>query len=95
MLFNEAAKERDLVFVLLHGFRVFHRCPGGLCRTIPIQPPSFDDVFGLSAAPGHRRHAAQAHPDPRAFLVRAGKELAVLLAGEVSRLDTILRRIKG
>jgi hypothetical protein len=41
------------------------------------------------------RHAAQAQPDPRAFLVRAGKELAVLLAGEVSRLDTILRRIKG
>jgi hypothetical protein len=41
------------------------------------------------------RHAAQAHPDPRAFLVKAGKELAVLLAGEVSRLDTILRRIKG
>jgi hypothetical protein len=41
------------------------------------------------------RHAAGAHPDPRAFLVRAGKELAVLLAGEVSRLDTILRRIRG
>jgi len=41
------------------------------------------------------RHAAQAHPDPRAFLVRAGKELAVLLAGEISRLDTILRRIRG
>ena len=41
------------------------------------------------------RRAAQAQPDPRAFLVRAGKELAVLFAGEVSRLDTILRRIKG
>ena len=41
------------------------------------------------------RHAAQAHSDPRAFLVRAGKELAVLLAGEISRLDTILRRIRG
>ena len=41
------------------------------------------------------RHAAQAQKDPRAFLVRAGKELAVLLAGEVSRLDTILRRIRG
>jgi len=41
------------------------------------------------------RHAAQAQKDPRAFLVRAGKELAVLLAGEISRLDTILRRIRG
>jgi len=41
------------------------------------------------------RHAARAQKDPRAFLVRAGKELAVLLAGEISRLDTILRRIRG
>ena len=41
------------------------------------------------------RHAAGAQADPRAFLVRAGKELAVLLAGEISRLDTILRRIRG
>jgi hypothetical protein len=41
------------------------------------------------------RHAAAAHQDPRAFLVRAGKELAVLLGGETNRLNNILRRIKG
>ncbi|MFQ5924525.1 MAG: hypothetical protein ACE5IE_00825 [Dehalococcoidia bacterium] len=39
------------------------------------------------------RHAAQAHQNPHHFLVKAGKELAVLLGGETSRLNTILRRI--
>lgn len=41
------------------------------------------------------RHAAAAHPDPHDFLIKAGKELAVLLGGETNRLNTILRRIKG
>lgn len=41
------------------------------------------------------RQAAAAHQDPRDFLIRAGKELAVLLGGESTRLNTILRRIKG
>ena len=41
------------------------------------------------------RHAAAAHQDPRDFLTRAGKELAVLLGGETNRLNNILRRIKG
>ena len=41
------------------------------------------------------RQAAAAHPEPRAFLVRAGKELAVLLGGETNRLNNILRRIRG
>ncbi|TET40709.1 MAG: hypothetical protein E3J65_00370 [Dehalococcoidia bacterium] len=40
------------------------------------------------------RHAAQAHQDPRTFLIKVGKELAVLLGGETSRLNTILRRIR-
>ncbi|MCK4242826.1 MAG: hypothetical protein KAX23_04690 [Dehalococcoidia bacterium] len=40
------------------------------------------------------RHAAQAQPDPRRFLVKAGKELAVLLGAEPNRLNTILRRIR-
>ena len=40
------------------------------------------------------RHAASAHRDPGDFLTRAGKELAVLLGGEISRLNNILRRIK-
>jgi len=41
------------------------------------------------------RNAAAAHRDPRDFLIKAGKELAVLLGGETNRLNTILRRIKG
>ena len=40
------------------------------------------------------RHAASAHRDPGDFLTKAGKELAVLLGGEISRLNNILRRIK-
>jgi len=40
------------------------------------------------------RQASRAHDDERAFLVRAGKELAVLLGGELNRLNAILRRIR-
>ena len=40
------------------------------------------------------RHTAEAQPDPRRFLVIAGKELAVLLGAEPNRLNTILRRIR-
>jgi hypothetical protein len=40
------------------------------------------------------RHVAAAQPDPQDFLIRAGKELAVLLGGETNRLNTILRRMK-
>lgn len=41
------------------------------------------------------RQASRVHPDPHSFLVKAGKELALLLSGEMNRLNTILRRIKG
>jgi len=41
------------------------------------------------------RHAAAAHQVPRDFLIKAGKELAVLLGGETNRLNNILRRIRG
>ena len=41
------------------------------------------------------RQAATAHRDPRDFMVRAGKGLALLLGGETNRLNTILRRIRG
>ena len=40
------------------------------------------------------RQMSGAHEDPRAFLVAAGKELAVLLGGEFNRLKAILERIK-
>lgn len=42
------------------------------------------------------RNAAAARPEPeqRGFLVQAGKELAVLLRGDVRRLSVILERIR-
>lgn len=40
------------------------------------------------------RAAAAARQDARAFLVGAGKELALLLAAEPARLNTILRKIR-
>ncbi len=40
------------------------------------------------------RQMSQAHPDPRAFLVAAGKELAILLSGNLNQLKTILGRMR-
>jgi hypothetical protein len=37
------------------------------------------------------RHAAAVQPDPRAYLIAAGKRLTTLLASDVRRLSTILR----
>ena len=39
------------------------------------------------------RQASLCHPEPRAFLVDAGKELATLMGGQVQRLNGILRRL--
>jgi hypothetical protein len=41
------------------------------------------------------RQMSQAHQDPRAFLVAAGKELAILLSGNLNQLKAILGRIKS
>ena len=40
------------------------------------------------------RQMSQAYDDPRAFLVAAGKELALLLGGEFNRLKAVLGRIR-
>ncbi|GAI27374.1 unnamed protein product, partial [marine sediment metagenome] len=40
------------------------------------------------------RQMSQAYEDPRAFLVAAGKELAILLSGNLNQLKAILGRIK-
>lgn len=40
------------------------------------------------------RRAAEAHPAPHQFLVRAGRWLATELAGEPNRLAALLRRIR-
>jgi hypothetical protein len=41
------------------------------------------------------RHMSRVHEDPNAFLVSAGKELAVLLSGDFSKLKAVLGRLKG
>jgi len=40
------------------------------------------------------RRMSQAHKDPRVFLVAAGKELAIMLSGDLNRLKAILGGIK-
>jgi hypothetical protein len=40
------------------------------------------------------RQMSQAHEDPRAFLVAAGKELAIMLSGNFSQLKAVLVRIR-
>ena len=52
----------------------------------PIGSP--DDVIAAFL-----RQAGQCHPEPEGFLVDAGKKLAVLLAGQLQRLNGILRRL--
>ena len=47
------------------------------------------------AAAAFARLAARAHPDPGAFRLAAGKELARLLARDVQRLNTLLRMVQG
>ena len=39
------------------------------------------------------RRASQSHSDPESFLIGSGKELALLLAGQLQRLNSVLRRI--
>ena len=40
------------------------------------------------------RQMSQAHEDRHAFLVAAGKELAILLSGNLNQLKAVLRRIR-
>ncbi len=52
-------------------------------------PVSTEELIGASL-----RQMSQAHQDPRAFLVAAGKELAILLSGNLNQLKAILGRIR-
>ena len=40
------------------------------------------------------RNAAAAYSEPMAFLVRAGKELALMIAGDTNRLNIILKKVR-
>jgi hypothetical protein len=52
-------------------------------------PVPVDEVAGACL-----RYASQTHQDPDAFLVKAGKELACMLSGDIHRLNSILKRLK-
>ena len=52
-------------------------------------------VRGEEVAGAALRQMSLAQKDPRRFLVAAGKELAVILAGDFNRLRTVLSKIKG
>jgi len=52
-------------------------------------PVPVDEVAGACI-----RYTSQAHSDPNAFLIKAGKELAYMLSGEVNRLNSLLKRLK-
>jgi hypothetical protein len=52
-------------------------------------PVPVDEVVGACL-----RYASKAHPDPNAFLVKAGKELACMLSSDVNRLNSLLKRLK-
>lgn len=69
--------------------RRFTRSLDFLAILLSARVASVDEVVSACL-----RQAAGAHDDERAFLVRVGKELAVLLGGELNRLNAILRRIK-
>ena len=59
------------------------------CSLVLAAGPLADEVLAACL-----RRAAASHPDPRDFLVRAGKALAVELAAEPHRLAALLRRIR-
>jgi hypothetical protein len=40
------------------------------------------------------RNAAAAYSEPREFLIRAGKELAHMIAGDTNRLNIILKKVR-
>ena len=50
--------------------------------------PIADEVLGACL-----RGAAASHTDPEAFMLRAGKALAAELAGDLPRLNSILKRV--
>ena len=52
------------------------------------------EPLGIELIAAALRQASATYSDERAFLVRAGKELAVLLVNDVNRLNGILRRIR-
>ncbi|MDA1189234.1 MAG: hypothetical protein O2854_06100 [Chloroflexi bacterium] len=76
-----------------------HLCSDGETREFTESLESLSVLLNAPNAPqddvaaAFLRLASTTHSDPRAFLVRAGKELAVQLIGQSQRLNGILRRL--
>ncbi len=83
----------------IHGF--VYRCPPGEVKEFSQSfdflnilintrlPVSVDELIAASL-----RQMGEAHEDRHAFLVAAGKELAILLSGQFNQLKSILGRIR-
>ena len=81
----------------IHSF--VHRCDSDEIKTFSS---SLDFIPIILAAPieavddviaSFLRIASVCHPEPRRFLVDAGRRLAVLLSGELQRLNSLLVRV--
>jgi hypothetical protein len=84
------------------------RIHGFVYRCTPDEVKDFSKSFGFlniilnahlpvpaeELAAASLRRMSQSQEDQRAFLVAAGRELAVLLSGDLNRLNAILGRIK-
>ena len=66
----------------------FTSCLDLLRLLINSNVPMSDEVLGACL-----REAAVVHPDPAGFLLRAGKSLAVELAGDLPRLNAVLKKV--
>ncbi len=83
----------------LHGF--VHVAAAAAVREFTHSPHYLANLVNAAssdtdhAAAAFVRLAARAHPDPAAFRLAAGKELARLLARDVQRLNTLLRMVQG
>ena len=81
----------------IHSF--VHGCDGQELRMfssslefIPILLNASSDAADEVTA-SFLRQASASHPEPERFLVDAGKEVAVLLSGQLQRLSNLLRRL--
>ena len=84
----------------IHGF--IYQCPPqeireftGSLGFLSILANTNLPIAGDEVIAAALRHMSRVHQDPNAFLVAAGKELAVLLSGDFGKLKSILGRLKG
>jgi hypothetical protein len=77
---------------LCHGDEVrgFGQCLDFLSSLVELNCAGRDEVIAACL-----RYLSSHQEDGRGFLIKAGKELAILLSGQTQRLNSILRRMSG